>query len=134
LGEAIGKGGFATVYRALDTERGDFVAIKQIEKRSCKNTLGFRWRLLCSQMRTRRLLAPEQTPKIMQEAELLKKLSHPNVVGFRGSVETPKHIHFVLEFVEGGSLFRVVKKFGTFTEKLCAIYMKQVSKKEEGSK
>lgn len=73
-----------------------------------------------------RLLASEQLPKIMQEAELLKKLSHPNVVGFRGSVETPKHIHFVLEFVEGGSLFRVVKKFGTFTEKLCAIYMKQV--------
>jgi hypothetical protein len=105
VGEAIGKGGFATVYRALDTERGDFVAIKQIEKR---------------------LLASDQLPKIMQEAELLKKLSHPNVVGFRASVETPKHIHFVLEFVEGGSLYRVVKKFGTFTEKLCAIYMRQV--------
>ncbi len=105
VGEAIGKGGFATVYRALDTERGDFVAIKQIEKR---------------------LLAADQLPKIMQEAELLKKLSHPNVVGFRASVETPKHIHFVLEFVEGGSLYRVVKKFGTFTEKLCAIYMRQV--------
>ena len=105
LGEAIGKGGFATVYRALDTERGDFVAIKQIEKR---------------------LLATEQLPKIMQEAELLKKLSHPNVVGFRGSLETSKHIHFVLEFVEGGSLYRVVKKFGTFTERLCAIYLRQV--------
>jgi hypothetical protein len=38
-------------YRALDTERGDFVAVKEIEKR---------------------LLAPEQLPKIMQEAELLK--------------------------------------------------------------
>lgn len=36
-----------------------------------------------------------------------------------------KHIHFVLEFVEGGSLYRVVKKYGTFTEKLCAIYMRQ---------
>ena len=59
LGEAIGKGGFATVYRALDTERGDFVAIKQIEKR---------------------LLAAEQLPKIMHEADLLKKLTHPNVV------------------------------------------------------
>lgn len=32
LGEAIGKGGFATVYRALDTERGDFVAIKLRKK------------------------------------------------------------------------------------------------------
>jgi serine/threonine protein kinase len=105
VGEAIGKGGFATVYRALDMERGDFVAIKQIEKR---------------------LLASEQLPKIMQEAELLKSLSHHNIVGFRGSVETPKHIHFVLEFVEGGSLYRVVKKFGNFTEKLCAIYLKQV--------
>ena len=42
-------------------------------------------------------------------------------------METSKHIHFVLEFVEGGSLYRVVKKFGTFTEKLCAIYLKQVS-------
>lgn len=62
----------------------------------------------------------------MQEAELLKSLNHQNVVGFRGSVETAKHIHFVLEFVEGGSLYRMVKKFGTFPEKLCAIYLKQV--------
>lgn len=105
MGEAIGRGGFATVYRALDTERGDFVAVKEIEKR---------------------LLAEDQLPKIMQEAELLKKLSHPNIVGFRGSCESAKHIHFVLEFVEGGSLYRVVRKFGVFSEKLCAIYVKQV--------
>lgn len=105
MGEAIGKGGFATVYRALDTERGDFVAVKEIE---------------------RRLLAEDQLPKIMQEAELLKRLSHANIVGFRGSCESSKHIHFVLEFVEGGSLYRVVKKFGVFSEKLCALYIKQV--------
>jgi hypothetical protein len=127
VGEAIGKGGFATVYRALDTERGDFVAIKQIEKRFCFRTCFFVVfvKAKCFFLFVR-LLASEQLPKIMQEAELLKKLSHPNVVGFRGSVETSKHISFVLEFVEGGSLYRVVKKFGTFTEKLCAIYLKQV--------
>lgn len=69
MGEAVGRGGFATVYRALDTERGDFVAVKEIEKR---------------------LLAPDQLPKIMQEAELLKTLSHENIVGFRASLESPK--------------------------------------------
>lgn len=50
VGEAIGKGGFATVYRALDMERGDFVAIKEIEKR---------------------LLSSDQLPKIMQVRECL---------------------------------------------------------------
>ena len=32
LGEKLGKGAFATVYKALDTESGDFVAVKRISK------------------------------------------------------------------------------------------------------
>jgi serine/threonine protein kinase len=30
LGETLGKGAFGTVYKGLDVENGDFVAIKQI--------------------------------------------------------------------------------------------------------
>ena len=79
----------------LDTERGDFVAIKEVEKR---------------------LLASDQLPKIMQEAELLKGLRHENVVGFREAMQSSKHVHFVLEFVEGGSLYKTLKKFGNFPD------------------
>ena len=105
LGDVLGKGGFATVYRALDLTSGKTVAIKEIE---------------------RNIISPEQLPKILNEAELLKSLSHDNIIKFLDCIESKKHIHFAIEYVEGGSLYHTVKKFGTFPESLLSIYVRQV--------
>ncbi|KAI3467883.1 hypothetical protein Pfo_024546 [Paulownia fortunei] len=107
LGDEIGKGAYGRVYKGLDLENGDFVAIKQV---SLEN------------------IAQEDLNIIMQEIDLLKNLNHKNIVKYLGSLKTKTHLHIILEYVENGSLANIVKpnKFGPFPESLVAVYIAQV--------
>ncbi|KAK7341329.1 hypothetical protein VNO80_24255 [Phaseolus coccineus] len=107
LGDEIGKGAYGRVYKGLDLENGDFVAIKQV---SLEN------------------IAQEDLNIIMQEIDLLKNLNHKNIVKYLGSSKTKSHLHIVLEYVENGSLANIIKpnKFGPFPESLVALYIAQV--------
>ncbi|TYH39185.1 hypothetical protein ES332_D12G162500v1 [Gossypium tomentosum] len=107
LGDEIGKGAYARVYKGLDLENGDFVAIKQV---SLEN------------------IAQEDLNIIMQEIDLLKNLNHKNIVKYLGSLKTTTHLHIILEYVENGSLANIIKpnKFGPFPESLVAVYIAQV--------
>ncbi|XP_071702507.1 MAP3K epsilon protein kinase 1-like isoform X3 [Rutidosis leptorrhynchoides] len=107
LGDEIGKGAYGRVYKGLDLENGDFVAIKQV---SLENIL------------------QEDLNIIMQEIDLLKNLNHKNIVKYLGSLKTKTHLHIILEYVENGSLANIIKpnKFGPFPESLVAVYIAQV--------
>ncbi|KAJ6774841.1 MITOGEN-ACTIVATED KINASE KINASE KINASE [Salix purpurea] len=107
LGDEIGKGAYGRVYKGLDLENGDFVAIKQF---SLEN------------------IAQEDLNIIMQEIDLLKNLNHKNIVKYLGSLKTKTHLHIILEYVENGSLANIIKpnKFGPFPESLVAVYIAQV--------
>lgn len=107
LGDEIGKGAYGRVYKGLDLENGDFVAIKQV---SLEN------------------IAQEDLNVIMQEIDLLKNLNHKNIVKYLGSLKTKSHLFIILEYVENGSLANIVKpnKFGPFPESLVAVYISQV--------
>lgn len=101
----IGRGAFATVYKALDTETGDFVAIKRIRVDKIKAS---------------------QLMRLLSEGHLMEQLEHPHIVRFLGAIETEHHIHLVLEFVDSGSLASIVAKYGVLQERLCAVYLRQV--------
>ncbi|KAI5067191.1 hypothetical protein GOP47_0017719 [Adiantum capillus-veneris] len=107
LGDEIGKGAYGRVYKGLDLENGDFVAIKQV---SLEN------------------IFPEDLASIMQEIDLLKNLNHKNIVKYLDSFKTKSHLHIILEYVENGSLASIIKpnKFGAFPESLVAVYISQV--------
>lgn len=107
LGDEIGKGAYGRVYKGLDLENGDFVAIKQV---SLEN------------------IAQEDLNIIMQEIDLLKNLNHKNIVKYLGSLKTKAHLHIILEYMENGSLANIIKpnKFGPFPESLVAVYIAQV--------
>ncbi|KAK8706548.1 hypothetical protein V6N13_050109 [Hibiscus sabdariffa] len=107
LGDEIGKGAYGRVYKGLDLENGDFVAIKQV---SLEN------------------IGQEDLNIIMQEIDLLKILNHKNIVKYLGSSKTKSHLHIILEYVENGSLANIIKpnKFGPFPESLVAVYISQV--------
>lgn len=59
---------------------------------------------------------------LMQEVDLLRSLSHPNVVKYEGFVKDDEFFNIVLEYVENGSLLTTLKGFGNFPEKLVASY------------
>jgi len=93
------------VLKGTSVDRGEYVAVKQIDKF---------------------MIDAVQLPGIKKEAEILKRLNHPNIVKIFAFVETPNTLYFVLEYVECGSLAGLLKKFGVFPEQLIASYTAQI--------
>jgi tetratricopeptide (TPR) repeat protein len=78
----VGSGGMATVYRAVDRQTGDAVALKVLHGRTA-----------------------EQTERFEQEAELLAELSHPAIVRYVGHGTTPVGEHYLaMEWLDGRTL------------------------------
>jgi serine/threonine protein kinase len=63
---------------------------------------------------------------VQTEINLLKKLHHPNIVEYKETIRTADALYIVLEYVENGSLAQTLKKFGSFSETLTAVYISQV--------
>ncbi|CAK4085795.1 unnamed protein product [Aphanomyces euteiches] len=105
LGLEIGKGGFGTVFSALDLRNGKSVAIKQVSLID---------------------MAKEELAAIESEINLLKKLHHENIVKYYNTIKEDDFLYIVLEYMENGSLAQFMKKFGTLSETLVAMYITQV--------
>ena len=104
MGELLGKGGFARVYKALDLQTGEQLAIKEIQKD---------------------LLSKTELPKILNEGKVLAELKHNNIVKFVQLIMEKKQVYFVMEYISGGSLYHTMKRFGVFPESLVCMYMAQ---------
>ncbi|KND02884.1 STE/STE11/CDC15 protein kinase [Spizellomyces punctatus DAOM BR117] len=106
LGSSIGKGQFGTVYQALNMETGQVAAIKRIPLADRKE---------------------QGVQELMQEVELLKSLTHPNIVKYLGFVLQEGYLNIILEFMECGSLQSVMKKYNLLIpEKLAAVYVENI--------
>jgi molecular chaperone DnaK len=78
----IGRGGFGTVYKARDIHLDQYVAIKE--------------------------LMLENPTSLKEEAKVLSELRHKNIVGFRQLFPDGNRWYMVMDYVEGGSLARLV--------------------------
>lgn len=107
IGEELGRGAYGQVFKGMDAQTGDVVAIKQIP-------LGG--------------VSQENLASVMGEIDLLKTLNHKNIVKYIGSFKTRAHLYIILEYMENGSLASVIKpsRFGAFPEPLAAVYTAQV--------
>ncbi|KAI9813876.1 MAG: hypothetical protein M1826_002363 [Phylliscum demangeonii] len=105
LGDCLGKGAFASVYRALNWGTGETVAVKKVRLADLPKT---------------------ELRVIMLEIDLLKNLNHANIVKYHGFVKSPEYLFIILEYCENGSLHSICKNFGKFPENLVGLYMSQV--------
>ncbi|KAJ6705613.1 SERINE-THREONINE PROTEIN KINASE [Salix purpurea] len=87
LGEEIGRGSFAAVYRGI--WNGSDVAVKIY---------------LGNQYKEETLL------DYQKEIDIMKSLRHPNVLLFMGAVYSPERLAIVTEFLPRGSLFKTLHK------------------------
>ncbi|HYH68892.1 MAG TPA: FHA domain-containing serine/threonine-protein kinase [Urbifossiella sp.] len=92
LGGELGRGAMGVVYHATRESDGAEVAVKT---------------LLPAIPPTRTALG-----RFIREADILRRLSHPNIVAFRDAGATGPHLYFVMEFVPGTSAGALVATHG----------------------
>ncbi|BGO96869.1 putative Cell division control protein 15 (putative) [Rhodotorula toruloides] len=102
LGECIGRGQFGSVYRALNLNTGQVVAVKRISLEG---------------------KSENEVAELSNEVKLLRSLTHPAVVKYEGLVRTEHYLNIILEFAEGGSLEKTIKQYGQLPESLVAAYV-----------
>ena len=86
----VGRGGMALVYRAVDREHDEPVAIKLLADNLAAD--------------------PELRQRFAREAALAGRLSHPNVVRVLGSGEADGRAFIVLEYVDGRDLAEELRR------------------------
>ena len=77
FGEMLGSGHFAVVRKVADSEGREY-AMKVIEKYKVETS-------------------PKRATKIMDEAAILRKISHPNIVTIHDVFETNKKVYIIME-------------------------------------
>ncbi|KAI0275614.1 kinase-like domain-containing protein [Russula aff. rugulosa BPL654] len=108
LGNCIGRSPRASVYRAINRNTMQMVAVKQIQLEDLKT---------------------EEITQLVHEVDLVKRLSHPNIIKYEGMVmdSLRNTLSMVVEYAQNGSLERILEEFGKLNdEKLVANYVIQV--------
>ncbi|KAI9784001.1 MAG: Serine/threonine-protein kinase [Geoglossum umbratile] len=88
MGE-IGRGSFATVYKAVHTKNRSLVAVKSVHLQKLNKKL---------------------KDNLYSEINILKGLHHPHIVALIDCQESAQHIHLVMEFCSLGDLSYFIKK------------------------
>ncbi|MFN8374895.1 MAG: serine/threonine-protein kinase [Anaerolineae bacterium] len=93
LDEKVGQGGMGTVYRGLDTQTGEMVAVKQLQAAAVASE-------------------PGVLERFSREGEALRQLNHPNIVKRLAAVEENGGHYLVMEYVAGGDLYSLLRREG----------------------
>lgn len=107
-GEKIGEGAYGTVYNAINTDTGEFMAAKHI-------IFGH----VPQEERQRAL------QEVSREIELMKNIMHENIVQYLGVERHKNSLYIFLEYVSGGSLASLLKRF-RLGEGTVRIYTRQI--------
>lgn len=91
----LGEGAFSQVYKAWDSLKSQYVAIKIINKLNLSN---------------------KQLKNINQEILIMKQINHPNLLKLLDSYQSFNHHFLVLEYINGGEIFNKIIEFTYFSE------------------
>lgn len=107
-GDVLGKGAYGTVYCGL-TSHGQLIAAKQVP-------------LNTSDQDT----TEKEYQKLQEEVDLLRTLNHVNIVGFLGTCLQDNIVSIFMEFIPGGSISSILKRFGPLPEIVFSRYTRQI--------
>lgn len=106
LGRTLGEGTFAKVKFAINTDNGESVALKVLDKD--------------------KILRHKMVDQIKREISIMKLVRHPNVVRLHEVLASRTKIYIVLEFVMGGELFDRIVHQGKLSEDESRRYFQQL--------
>ena len=103
----LGKGAFAVVYQVADVYSGEVYAAKELEKR-------------------RFVKDGVLDARLDNEMQIMKGLSHPNIVQYIAYEENDHHLYILMEYVRGGDLQAYLGSHGTLHEPFARSMSRQV--------
>ncbi|XP_034709037.1 CBL-interacting serine/threonine-protein kinase 9 isoform X2 [Vitis riparia] len=106
IGKTLGEGSFAKVKYARNSDTGDSVAIKVLDRDH--------------------VLRHKMVEQIKREISTMKLIKHPNVVTIFEVMASKTKIYIVVEFVDGGELFDRIAKNGRLKEDEARRYFQQL--------
>ena len=96
IGSALGQGRFGRVYAAKYRPTGVKVALKVLFKKPLKEA--------------------GCVHQLRREVEVQSRLQHPNILRLFGTFHDATKVYLVLEFADGGEVFKRLERDGTFAE------------------
>jgi serine/threonine protein kinase len=102
LGPKIGGGAFGTVRVGMDTENGSLVAVKVIP------------------------IEGSNAKDLKTEIDLLRSLQHENIVRYLRAESEESFVYIFQEWVTGGSISSLLRKFGSFAMPVIRSYLLQM--------
>lgn len=107
-GRLLGRGTFGHVYLGFNRESGEMCAMKEVT-------------LFSDDVKSR-----ESVQQLGQEIALLSRLRHPNIVQYYGSETIEDKLYIYLEYVSGGSIYKLLQEYGQFGEIAIRNYTQQI--------
>ncbi|KAI3713412.1 hypothetical protein L1987_71989 [Smallanthus sonchifolius] len=107
-GRLLGRGTFGQVYLGFNSEWGQMCAMKEVT-------------LFSDDKRSK-----ESAQQLAQEVALLSRLRHPNIVQYYGSETVDDKLCIYLEYVSGGSIYKLLQEYGEFGEVAIRSYTRQI--------
>lgn len=96
IGDELGKGAYATVYRCKHRKTGETWAVKVVDKSKA---------------------GPKDINDVQHEVTMMKTVGHhPHVVQLIEFFDTPQNMYLVLELLEGGMLFDRIVQLKHYSE------------------
>ncbi|XP_020540846.1 mitogen-activated protein kinase kinase kinase YODA isoform X2 [Jatropha curcas] len=107
-GKLLGRGTFGHVYVGFNSESGEMCAMKEVT-------------LFSDDAKSK-----ESAKQLMQEIALLSRLRHPNIVQYYGSETVGDRLYIYLEYVSGGSIYKILQEYGQLGEPVIRSYTQQI--------
>ena len=102
----ISKGAYGRVYLARKIVTGDLFAVKVMNKKD--------------------LLRKNQRQHVQSERRIMAHANNPFVAKFYHSFQSKNHLFIVMEFVNGGDLFSLLKNVGNLSEEVTRVYLAEL--------
>ncbi|CAH9059330.1 unnamed protein product [Cuscuta epithymum] len=107
-GKLLGRGTFGHVYVGFNSDNGEMCAMKEVT-------------LFSDDAKSK-----ESAKQLAQEISLLSRLRHPNIVQYYGSEMVGDKLYIYLEYVSGGSIYKLLQDYGPFGETAIRSYTQQI--------
>jgi len=105
--KTIGTGTFGSVYLVKHLPTGEYYALKRLNKRH--------------------IVKYKQVNHIKSERLLLGEIDHPFIVKLYASFQDSSYLYLLMEYVNGGELFKHLRQRGRFSNNTTKFYAAQVA-------